>query len=85
MILQRPEEFDLASEWLGRRLGRDVPAIYVEHNTPKGDVPNTRHPMADRDDLLSPTSPRFNELFWDTGGHPHHRGRARHRRRPPST
>ncbi|MFG3689864.1 glycosyltransferase family 1 protein, partial [Micromonospora sp. NPDC047740] len=51
VLLQRPEEFDLACEWLGRRVGRDVPAIYVEHNTPKGDVPNTRHPMADRDDL----------------------------------
>ncbi|PWU50536.1 glycosyl transferase [Micromonospora globispora] len=68
VLLQRPEEFDLACEWLGRRVGRDVPAIYVEHNTPKGDVPNTRHPMADRNDLLIAHVTHFNELFWDNGG-----------------
>ncbi|MFG1937824.1 glycosyltransferase [Micromonospora tulbaghiae] len=67
VILQRPEEIDLAAEWLGRRPGRDVPAIYVEHNTPKGDVPNTRHPMADRDDLLLTHVTAFNQLFWDNG------------------
>ncbi|MBE1488823.1 glycosyltransferase [Plantactinospora soyae] len=69
VILQRPEELDLATEWLGRRVGRDVPAIFVEHNTPKqGDVPNSRHPMADRDDLLIAHVTHFNALFWDTGG-----------------
>ncbi|MCM0678999.1 glycosyltransferase [Micromonospora phytophila] len=67
VVLQRPEELDLAEQWLGRRPGRDVPAVYVEHNTPKGDVPNTRHPMADRDDLLVAHVTHFNELFWDTG------------------
>ncbi|PZG15516.1 glycosyl transferase [Micromonospora craterilacus] len=68
VILQRPEEVDLATEWLGRRPGRDVPAIYVEHNTPKdGNVPHSRHPMADRDDLLIAHVTAFNELFWDTG------------------
>ncbi|MEV0808024.1 glycosyltransferase [Micromonospora sp. NPDC050200] len=67
VLLQRPEEFDLACDWLGRRPGRDVPAVYVEHNTPKGDVPNTRHPMADRDDLLLTHVTGFNELFWDNG------------------
>ncbi|RKN16106.1 glycosyltransferase family 1 protein [Micromonospora musae] len=69
VIVQRPEELDLAEEWLGRRPGRDVPAVYVEHNTPKdGDVPHSRHPMADRDDLLIAHVTAFNELFWDTGG-----------------
>ncbi|MGY0007520.1 glycosyltransferase, partial [Micromonospora sp. I033] len=68
VVLQRPEELELAGRWLGRRPGRDVPAIYVEHNTPKGDVPNTRHPMADRDDLLLTHVTHFNELFWDNGG-----------------
>jgi glycosyltransferase involved in cell wall biosynthesis len=42
--------------------------VYVEHNTPKGDVPNSRHPMADRDDLVVAHVTHFNELFWDTGG-----------------
>ncbi|MFG1917266.1 glycosyltransferase [Micromonospora sp. NPDC048898] len=68
VILQRPEEIDRAREWLRRRPGRDLPAIYVEHNTPKGDVPNTRHPMADRDDLLIAHVTGFNQIFWDTGG-----------------
>lgn len=69
VLLQRPEEEALATEWLGRRPGRDVPAIYVEHNTPKdGAVPNSRHPMADRDDLLVAHVTAFNQLYWDTGG-----------------
>jgi len=63
VVLQRPEERELARHWLGR----DVPSIYVEHNTPKGDVPNTRHPMADRDDLVLVHVTHFNELFWDSG------------------
>lgn len=67
IILQRPEEFDLATMWLRRRPGRDLPAVYVEHNTPKGDVPHTRHPMADRDDLLLVHVTGFNSLFWDNG------------------
>ena len=66
VILQRPEELDLAHRWLGRRPGVDLPAIYVEHNTPKGDVPDTRHPMADTDLLVAHVT-HFNELFWDTG------------------
>src|SRR5215213_7102008 len=52
VVLQEPGQLDLAHRWLGRRPGADLPAVYVEHNTPRGDVPNTVHPMADRDDLL---------------------------------
>jgi glycosyltransferase involved in cell wall biosynthesis len=59
-IVQRPEELDL--------LPGGMPKIYVEHNTPKGDVPHSRHPMADRDDLVIAHVTHFNELFWDTGG-----------------
>jgi hypothetical protein len=67
VLLQRTEELDLANRWLGRRIGRDVPAVYVEHNTPRGDVPDTRHPFADRDDLVIAHVTHFNALFWDTG------------------
>jgi hypothetical protein len=66
VILQRPEELDLAHQWLGRRPGVHLPAIYVEHNTPKGDVPDTRHPMADAGLLIAHVT-HFNELFWDNG------------------
>jgi glycosyltransferase involved in cell wall biosynthesis len=58
-IVQRPQELAL--------LPPDLPVIYVEHNTPKGAVPDTRHPMADRDDLIVAHVTHFNELFWDTG------------------
>jgi hypothetical protein len=66
VIVQRPDEVDLVRRWLPRR----PPMIYVEHNTPKGDVPSTRHPMADRDDLTIVHVTHFNELFWDCGGTP---------------
>jgi hypothetical protein len=68
LVLQRPEEWALAARRLGRRPGRDVPVIYVEHNTPRVDVPNSRHPMADRDDVVLVHVTHFNELFWDSGG-----------------
>ncbi|MBG0561259.1 glycosyltransferase [Actinoplanes aureus] len=58
-IAQRPEELDL--------IPPHVPVIYVEHNTPKGDVPNSRHPLADRDDVIIAHVTHFNELFWDCG------------------
>ncbi|GGN44571.1 glycosyltransferase involved in cell wall biosynthesis [Actinoplanes campanulatus] len=59
-IAQRPGELDL--------IPPHVPVIYVEHNTPKGDVPDTRHPLADRDDLVIAHVTDFNDLFWDCGG-----------------
>ena len=68
VVLQRPEEWELAEAWLGRRLGGDLPVVYVEHNTPKGGVPETRHPMADRDDVTLVHVTHFNQLFWDAGG-----------------
>jgi hypothetical protein len=70
VVLQRPDEVDLAAKWLGRRPGKDVPAVYVEHNTPRGDVPDTRHPMADRPDLTLVHVTAFNDLMWDSGRAP---------------
>jgi hypothetical protein len=70
VVLQRPHELELAAGMLGRSLGRDVPAVYVEHNTPRGDVPNTRHPLADRDDIPIVHVTPFNEVFWDCGRAP---------------
>jgi hypothetical protein len=68
VVLQRPEEWQLAEQWLGRRLGMDVPVAFVEHNTPKqGEVPNSRHPMADRDDVTIVHVTHYNELIWDNG------------------
>ncbi|WP_238580795.1 glycosyltransferase [Streptomonospora alba] len=71
VVLQRPHELELAERWLGgRKPGRDVPAVYVEHNTPRGGVPETRHPLADRSDIPLVHVTHFNELFWDSGRAP---------------
>jgi len=67
VVLQRPPELRLAEQWTGRRPGRDVPAIYVEHNTPGGQVPFTRHPLADQPDIPVAHVTHFNRLFWDCG------------------
>jgi glycosyl transferase family 1 len=70
VVLQRPHELHgLAAEWLGgRRPGRDLPAVYLEHNAPQGRVAEMRHVAADRDDLVVVHVTHFNDLFWDCGG-----------------
>jgi Glycosyl transferases group 1 len=68
VLLQRPHELEgLAEDWLGRRPGRDIPAVYVEHNAPQGRIADMRHPAADRPELLVVHVTHFNALFWDTG------------------
>ncbi len=70
VILQRPHDAQLTVDWTGRLPGIDVPAVYVEHNTPQENVPNTRHPAADRPELLIAHVTDFNDLFWDCGTTP---------------
>ena len=68
VVVQRPHELErLVPEWLG---GRDVPAVYVEHNAPQGRIAEMRHPAADRPDLLLVHVTHFNALFWDAGSTP---------------
>jgi hypothetical protein len=67
VVLQRPEEIAAVTRALGRRPGLDLPAVYVEHNTPKAGVPCTRHPMADQRAIPVVHVTHFNQLFWDTG------------------
>ena len=66
VVLQRLEELDLAAA-AGVRPGVDAPAVFCEHNTPRGDVPDSRHPLADRDDVTVVHVTHFNALFWDCG------------------
>jgi glycosyltransferase involved in cell wall biosynthesis len=72
VVLQRPEELDhLAEAWLGgRRPGRDIPAVYLEHNTPQGRINDLRHPAADRPDLRIVHVTHCNDLLWDCGTTP---------------
>jgi hypothetical protein len=67
VLLQRLEEIQLCTEHLKRRPGHDLPAIFLEHNTPKTDVPSTRHPLADEPSVLVVHVTYFNQLFWDCG------------------
>jgi hypothetical protein len=69
VIFQRPIEVEeYAPAWLGaRRPGRDYAAIYLEHDTPRAAVPETKHPLADRDDFTLVHVTHFNQLFWDAG------------------
>jgi hypothetical protein len=70
VVLQRPRDLELVREWLGREAGRDVPAVFLEHNAPEGSVPHTRHPLADRDDIPIAHVTHFNRLFYDNGRAP---------------
>jgi glycosyltransferase involved in cell wall biosynthesis len=71
VVLQRPHELEhLCEGWTGRRPGRDVPAVYLEHNAPQGRITDMRHPAADREDLLLVHVTHFNHLFWDAGSTP---------------
>jgi hypothetical protein len=67
VVLQRPEELQLVRQWLRREPGQSLPAVYVEHNTPRGDVPHIRHPLADRGDITLVHVTGFNSWMWDNG------------------
>lgn len=71
IVLQRPQELErLAPQWLGRKPGREIPAIYLEHNAPQGRIAEMRHPAADRPDLTLVHVTHFNDLFWESGATP---------------
>jgi hypothetical protein len=69
VVLQRPQEIDLCDARLRRRPGRDVPAVYVEHNTPGGGI-TTVHPLADQRAVPIVHVTHFNQLVWDNGDAP---------------
>jgi len=70
VLLQRPHELDLVRRWLGREPGRELPAVYLEHNTPDEKPCTQRHILADRSDIALVHVTYFNELFWDNGRAP---------------
>ncbi len=71
VVMQRESELrTLVREWLGRSPGRDVGAVYLEHNAPEGPVDAMRHPAYDRPDLLLVHVTHFNDLFYDGGSTP---------------
>lgn len=70
VVLQRPEEIDEVVRTLGRMPGVDLPAVFVEHNTPKGNFPNTSHPLAEQSSIPVVHVTHFNRLAWDNGSAP---------------
>ena len=70
VVLQRVEEIGECVRLMGRRPGRDLPAVYLEHNTPKGNVPAAVHPLADQSNIPLIHVTHFNQLFWDSGRAP---------------
>jgi hypothetical protein len=71
VVVQRPEHEVLARRWLGgRRPGRDLPLVWLEHDAPQGRINELRHPAADRRDLTLVHVTHTNALFWDAGRTP---------------
>lgn len=70
VVAQRLEEVDALPQLLGRTPGGDMGAIFLEHNTPKGRVPDTRHPLAERSGWHLVHVTHFNRLMWDNGDCP---------------
>jgi glycosyltransferase involved in cell wall biosynthesis len=73
VVLQRPHEADLVHTWTGRRVGHDLPAVYLEHNAPTGHAVATEHPVL-HDSALAEALlvhvTHFNAMAWDSGHHP---------------
>jgi hypothetical protein len=67
VVLQRPHEIELATRWLCRRPGIDVPAVYVEHNAPRPFAVDSVHPLAGRDDIPLIHVTDFNQMMWNNG------------------
>ncbi len=70
IVLQRTEEIDEVNNRLGVQPGVDVPAIFVEHNTPRAHVPDTVHPLAGQTDIPIAHVTHFNAQMWDNGSAP---------------
>src|SRR5215211_3285706 len=69
VVLQTPKNL---REDLPELLGPDqrrLPTLYLEHNVPRPDAVNTRHPFADEPGLLVHVTP-YNRLMWDNGTRP---------------
>ena len=70
VVLQRERDLELVRAWLGREPGRDLPAVFLEHNAPDGAVPDTRHPLAGQSLIPVAHVTYFNQLFYDNGSAP---------------
>jgi hypothetical protein len=70
VVLQRPGEVELVQRWTGRTPGRDLPAVFLEHNAPEPHPVHSRHPMAEQARIPIVHVTHFNALMWDSGRAP---------------
>jgi glycosyltransferase involved in cell wall biosynthesis len=66
VIFQTPRNYTTDAEEILSAEQQRLPRIYLEHNTPKPDAVNQRHPLDDLDVLLVHVT-HFNQLMWDNG------------------
>ncbi|HZC04586.1 MAG TPA: hypothetical protein VE338_03025, partial [Ktedonobacterales bacterium] len=69
VIYQTPKNYHEDAEEILTPEQRRLPAIYLEHNTPKPSAVESRHPVDDPNVLLVHVT-RFNQLMWDNGRTP---------------
>ena len=73
VVLQRPHEAALLHRVTGLRAGHDVPAVYLEHNTPTGHAVSTPHHVLAEPALSGLPVVHvtwFNAMAWDCGTAP---------------
>ena len=69
VIFQTPKNYFVDAEEILSPTQRRLPAIYLEHNTPKPSAVETRHPMDDPNMLLVHVT-HYNRVMWDNGRTP---------------
>ncbi|HZA04034.1 MAG TPA: glycosyltransferase family 1 protein [Propionibacteriaceae bacterium] len=70
VVLQQESDVQDCAVHLGRRPGRELPAVWLEHNTPRLRVPDAWHPMAEVPGVMVVHVTHFNALLWDCGAAP---------------
>jgi hypothetical protein len=70
VVLQREADLQDCAVHLGQRPGRELAAVWLEHNTPRLRVPDAWHPMAEVPGVLIVHVTYFNALLWDCGSAP---------------
>lgn len=67
VVLQRVHELDLVRSWTRREPGTELPAVFLEHDAPRGAAAATPHPLADQNRIPIVHVTHFNDLMWDCG------------------
>lgn len=69
VIYQTPKNYTVDREEILSPRQQRLPAIYLEHNTPRPDPVHTRHPVEDPNVLLIHVT-HYNHVMWDSGRTP---------------